>query len=80
MRSHLHCLGKRLFRLVAAILLCGPAAIWADSRGSEEPLAPALMLAVTWLAAAANVYFGLSPWLQNTLASRGARMLLGETP
>ena len=40
----------------------------------------AVLLAVTWLAAAANVYFGLSPWLQNTLASRGARMLLGETP
>ncbi|MEJ2515811.1 MAG: monovalent cation/H+ antiporter subunit D family protein [Gammaproteobacteria bacterium] len=42
--------------------------------------APALMLAVTWLAALANIYFGLAPWLQTTLASRGARMLLGETP
>ncbi len=45
MRSHLHCLSERLFRLIAVILLLGPAAIWADSRGSEEPVAPALMLA-----------------------------------
>jgi multicomponent Na+:H+ antiporter subunit D len=42
--------------------------------------APTLMLAVTWLAALANVYFGLAPWLQTTLATGGARMLLGELP
>jgi multicomponent Na+:H+ antiporter subunit D len=42
--------------------------------------APPLMLAVTWLAALANIYFGLSPWLQTTLATSGARMLLGELP
>ena len=42
--------------------------------------APTLMLAVTWLAALANIYFGLAPWLQTTLATGGARMLLGELP
>jgi multicomponent Na+:H+ antiporter subunit D len=42
--------------------------------------APVLMLAATWLAALANVYFGLAPWLQTTLASGGARMLLGVRP
>jgi multicomponent Na+:H+ antiporter subunit D len=47
---------------------------------TEVREAPALMLSVTWLAAAANVYFGLSPWLQTTLASSGARMLLGDAP
>jgi multicomponent Na+:H+ antiporter subunit D len=46
----------------------------------EVSEAPPLMLTVTWLAAIANVYFGLSPWLQTTLAEGGARMLLGETP
>ena len=42
--------------------------------------APPLMLTVTWLAALANVYFGLVPWLQVSLATDGARMLLGELP
>jgi len=46
----------------------------------EVSEAPPLMLTVTWLAAIANVYFGLSPWLQTTLAEGGARMLLGEMP
>jgi multicomponent Na+:H+ antiporter subunit D len=50
------------------------------SSPSDVREAPALMLAVTWLAALANIYFGLSPWLQTTLASGGARMLLGELP
>jgi multicomponent Na+:H+ antiporter subunit D len=42
--------------------------------------APAMMLAVTWLAALANLYFGLAPWLQISLATEGARMLLGAPP
>jgi multicomponent Na+:H+ antiporter subunit D len=42
--------------------------------------APAMMLAVTWLAALANVYFGLAPWLQVRLASDGAKLLLGGLP
>jgi multicomponent Na+:H+ antiporter subunit D len=50
--------------------------------GDQPPVreAPMTMLAVTWLAALANIYFGLAPWLQTTLAADGARMLLGETP
>ena len=50
--------------------------------GGEAELAeaPLPMLAATWLAALANVYFGLAPWLQRTLAADGARMLLGELP
>jgi multicomponent Na+:H+ antiporter subunit D len=47
---------------------------------SDAREAPALMLAVTWVVAFANIYFGLSPWLQTTLASDGARLLLGELP
>ena len=46
----------------------------------EVSEAPRLMLTVTWLVALANVYFGLSPWLQTRLAEGGARMLLGEMP
>ena len=49
-----------------------------DHAGVTE--APALMLAVTWLAAFANIYFGLSPSLQYRLASDGARLMLGELP
>jgi multicomponent Na+:H+ antiporter subunit D len=47
---------------------------------AEVTEAPVLMLAVTWLAALANIYFGLAPSLQFRLASDGARLLLGELP
>ena len=42
--------------------------------------APAPMLVITWVAALANIYFGLAPSLQIRLASDGARMLLGDLP
>lgn len=42
--------------------------------------APAPMLVVTWIAALANLYFGLAPSLQIRLANDAARMLLGELP
>jgi multicomponent Na+:H+ antiporter subunit D len=64
-----------IWRVVEAAWFREPSAELAEVRE-----APALMLTVTWLAALANIYFGLSPWLQTTLASGGARMLLGEMP
>ena len=42
--------------------------------------APVPMLVITWVAALANLYFGLAPSLQIRLASDGARMLLGDLP
>jgi multicomponent Na+:H+ antiporter subunit D len=64
-----------IWRVVESAWFREPSAELAEVRE-----APALMLTVTWLAALANIYFGLSPWLQTTLASGGARMLLGEMP
>jgi multicomponent Na+:H+ antiporter subunit D len=52
----------------------------AGAEAVEVEEAPALMLTVTWVAALANIYFGLAPWLQTTLATDGARMLLGVAP
>jgi multicomponent Na+:H+ antiporter subunit D len=42
--------------------------------------APMPMLLITWIAALANLYFGLAPSLQIRLATDGARMLMGELP
>ncbi len=64
-----------IWRVVEAAWFREPATVNPEIRE-----APVLMLAVTWLAALANVYFGLAPWLQTTLASDGAKMLLGVTP
>jgi len=58
-------------------------AAWFRQAGPERSdvaEAPALMLAVTWVAALSNIYFGLAPWLQIKLASDGAKMLLGGLP
>jgi multicomponent Na+:H+ antiporter subunit D len=56
---------------------------WFRQAGPEQPEireAPVLMLAVTWVAALGNIYFGLDPSLQIKLAADGARMLLGGLP
>jgi len=47
---------------------------------TEFSEAPVPMLVVTWVAAVANIYFGLAPWLQISLASDAAGVLLGELP
>ena len=42
--------------------------------------APTVLLAVTWVAALANVYFGLQPHIPAALAEAAAKTLLGGTP
>jgi multicomponent Na+:H+ antiporter subunit D len=58
------------------------AAWFREPRGEPTAVveAPPVMLAVTWLAALANIYFGLSPSLQFRLATDGAKLLLGGLP
>jgi len=42
--------------------------------------APAAMLAILWLAALANIYFGIATWLPRELATAAAISLLGHLP
>lgn len=49
--------------------------------GAQHPHeAPSALLAVTWFAALANIYYGLVPWLSVTLASSAAESLLRHVP
>ncbi len=42
--------------------------------------APTALLAVTWAAALANIYFGLQPYVPATLATSAAKFLVGGAP
>jgi multicomponent Na+:H+ antiporter subunit D len=52
----------------------------ADQASGTVHEAPTLMLAVTWLVALSNIYFGLQPALPLKLASQAAEILLGHVP
>ena len=62
-------------RIIETIYFAAPAT---DLDAVRE--APALMLAITWLAALANIYFGLVPEVPVTLASSAAETLLEHLP
>ena len=64
-----------VWRIVEAIYFADPAS---DLSAVKE--APLVMLAVTWAAALANLYFGLVPEVPVTLASSAAETLLEHLP
>ena len=64
-----------IWRIVEAIYFAEPTS---DLSAVRE--APFMMLAVTWTAALANVYFGLAPEVPVTLATSAAEMLLEHLP
>jgi multicomponent Na+:H+ antiporter subunit D len=64
-----------IWRIVEAIYFAEPTS---DLSAVRE--APFMMLAVTWIAALANVYFGLAPEVPVTLATSAAEMLLEHLP
>jgi hypothetical protein len=58
-------------------------AAWFGAEADDAPAireAPAPMLAVIWLAALANVYFGLVTELPRELATSASASLLGHLP
>jgi len=57
-----------------------PADESADVAAGTVREAPLTMLAVVWLAALANIYFGFATGLQHELATRAATSLLGHLP
>jgi multicomponent Na+:H+ antiporter subunit D len=65
-----------IWRIVEAAWFAPPA----EESAENVREAPAAMLAVIWLAALANVYFGLATGLPRELASRAAISLLGHLP
>ena len=64
-----------IWRIVEAIYFAEPTT---DHSAVRE--APTTMLAVTWVAALANLYFGLAPEIPLTLAASAAEMLLEHLP
>ena len=64
-----------IWRIVEAIYFAEPAS---DLSAVRE--APPMMLAVTWVAALANLYFGLAPDVPVTLATSAAETLLEHLP
>ncbi len=64
-----------IWRIVEAIYFAEPAA---DLSAVRE--APRMMLLITWIAALANLYFGLVPEVPVTLASSAASTLLEHMP
>jgi multicomponent Na+:H+ antiporter subunit D len=64
-----------IWRIVEAIYFAEPST---DISTVRE--APRMMLAVTWLAVLANLYFGLAPDVPTTLASSAAETLLEHLP
>jgi multicomponent Na+:H+ antiporter subunit D len=64
-----------IWRIVEAIYFAEPTS---DLSAVRE--APLMMLLVTWVAALANLYFGLVPEVPVTLASSAADILLGHLP
>ena len=64
-----------IWRIVEAIYFAEP-----TSDLSTVREAPLMMLLVTWVAALANLYFGLVPEVPVTLASSAADILLGHLP
>jgi multicomponent Na+:H+ antiporter subunit D len=64
-----------IWRIVEAIYFAEPTGDLSKVR--EAPL---MMLVVTWVAALANLYFGLVPEVPVTLASSAADILLGHMP
>jgi multicomponent Na+:H+ antiporter subunit D len=59
-------------------------ALWFAKQTENMPQgireAPAMMLTVIWLAALANIYFGLATELPRELATVSAESLLGHLP
>jgi multicomponent Na+:H+ antiporter subunit D len=64
-----------IWRIVESIYFAEPNA---DLSAVRE--APRTMLVVTWLAALANLYFGLAPEVPMTLAASAAETLLEHLP
>jgi len=64
-----------IWRIVEAIYFAEPVA---DQSAIRE--APRMMLLITWVAALANLYFGLVPEVPVTLASSAADTLLEHLP
>jgi multicomponent Na+:H+ antiporter subunit D len=64
-----------IWRIVEAIYFAEP-----TNDLSKVREAPLMMLVVTWVAALANLYFGLVPEVPVTLASSAADILLGHMP
>jgi multicomponent Na+:H+ antiporter subunit D len=64
-----------VWRIVEAIYFAEP-----NTDLSTVHEAPRMMLAVTWLAVLANLYFGLAPDVPTTLASSAAETLLEHLP
>ncbi|WP_405243937.1 monovalent cation/H+ antiporter subunit D family protein [Lentisalinibacter salinarum] len=67
-----------IWRVVEAAYFQEPAA--AGKTGTKTGEAPVVLVAAAWLAALANIFFGLSPDVPLALASQGADILLGYTP
>jgi multicomponent Na+:H+ antiporter subunit D len=66
-----------VWRIVEAAVFLAPAELQgSQARASGE--APLMMLAATWLAAGANIYFGLFPAVPLALATSAAESLLGH--
>jgi multicomponent Na+:H+ antiporter subunit D len=66
-----------VWRIVEAAVFRAPAELQgSQARASGE--APLMMLAATWLAAGANIYFGLFPAVPLALATSAAESLLGH--
>ena len=64
-----------IWRIVESIYFAEPTA---DLTAVRE--APIVMLALTWVAALTNIYFGLSPELPVSLSTSAANTLLGQMP
>ena len=64
-----------IWRIVEAAWFRAP-----SGPGNAEGEAPLLMLALTWLAALANIYFGLFTRVPVNLASDAATSMLGHVP
>jgi multicomponent Na+:H+ antiporter subunit D len=68
-----------IWRIVEAAWFA-PADESSDNPGASVREAPAAMLAILWLAALANIYFGIATGLPRELATSAAISLLGHLP